>query len=533
MKFSIHPRAHSRRVSILTASFVTATITAISATNAVAQTAPSFAVGGGSFVQGLFIDGDTLAIGASSSGIVWRNGHTATFGSTGSAQALCGRRVGDHLVIVRVGHDSVSRSDGINATVGAVPVIEREKISSCAVDPSGDVYFVGEHRAVYRWRGNDWSVLSFAAATTTYSVAIGADSTLYIATSDGLVRRTQTGFERVSLGAVSVPTTGSVKLWISDRTQRLYLAHYGAITVFDPSTGRATQHRHTLFGSPGAITGVASPAGDLIAFAAQSNVALFDGSSFTQLPQEFVFARGLAFDLAGGALYVGAQSELGAVAITHPWLRAAASAAPAPVAEPASQSAPTTDSAALGAQRINVASTSGSTTTAAPAESAMPTRREPYTIFPVVRFGFGVASGQGALRTNEAGFAFDATAGLIAFRERRGFQFMPELGVSHQVGPTPGGTYFTLGTSALFGTMYVSGGVLARGVFGGNAAGFTGGLRTGLVVQFLYTSISLDLSYQLLTAIDNRHGFVATLSFNPVPLVGALFLAAMFRSNVR
>lgn len=521
-------------MSLLKNAVTITAITAISATNAVAQSAPSFAVGGGSFVHGLFIDGDTLAIGASSSGIVWRSGHTASFGSMGSAQALCGRRVGDHLVIALVRHDSVSRSDGVTAMGGAVPVIEGERISSCAVDPSGDVYFVGEHRAVYRWRGNDWSVLPFDAPTTTFSAAIAADSTLYIATSDGLARRTQTGFERVSLGAFSIPYNGSAKLWISDRTQQVYLAHYGAITVFDPRTGRTRQHRHELFGEPGAITGVASPLGDLVAIATQSNVALFDGSAFTQLPQEFVFARGLAFDPAGGALYVGAQSAFGAVAITHPWLRAAASTAPAPVAEPIALSTPTTVSAAVGAQRIEVVSSDGSITTGAPAQTTTAPRREPYSFFPVVRFGFGLATGTGASRRNEAGFAFDATAGMIAFKDGRSFQFMPELGVSYQAGPTPGGTYFTLGTSALYGSMLFSGGVLARGLLGGSSAGFAAGLRAGVVLQFLYTSLSLDLSYQYLpTAIDNRHGVVATLSFNPVPLVGALFLGAFFHSILR
>ena len=83
-----------------------------------------------------------------------------------------------------------------------------------------------------------------------------------------------------------------------------------------------------MFGGVRALTGVATAQGDLIAVAAQSTVALFDGRRLTPFDREVVFARELAFDPAGGALYVGAQSELAALACATPWLTPHASPLP-------------------------------------------------------------------------------------------------------------------------------------------------------------------------------------------------------------
>jgi hypothetical protein len=147
-----------------------------------------------------------------------------------------------------------------------------------------------------------------------------------------------------------------------------------------------------------------------------------------------------------------------------------------------------------------------------------------------VRFGFGAAMGDGASRNFETAFAFDFTAGLFLHKDRTTFMFMPEIGVSYQGGPSPGGTYFTAGSSVFYGNMLFGGGLLARGLIGGSSSGFAGGFRTGLVLQGLLASITVDLSYQFLpTATDNRHGFVGTVSINPLPLVGLALMVGAFR----
>ncbi|MFO0556865.1 MAG: hypothetical protein U0269_02485 [Polyangiales bacterium] len=494
-------------------------------TDARAQSRPSFAVGNNSFVRGLFIDGDTLAIGGSTAGVHWRNGTISSLGS-GGTQALCGRRVGDRLVIARAAFDGVVRSDGVNVASASAPLVDRERISACAVDSTGAVYFAGEHNAIYRWSGDDWSTLRLGAGVSVASLAVSTDDTLYVLASDGLLRRTGSAFDRVALGLESAPTGEATALWISERTHRAYIAWGASLFVLDLGSGAVRLHHHSMFGGCHAITGIAAPSGDLVALAAQSNVALFDGRAFTTLGRDYVFTRALAFDPPGGALYVGAQSEVGALSIDHPALRAYAATLPAPVVA----AAPTMNDP-VPTQRITVAPANAS-----PPRSSQPStsRNDPYTFIPTVRFGFGAAMGTGASRNLETGFSFDAIAGAFGYRERSSVQFLPELGVAYQGGPSPGGTYFRAGTSVLYGNLLFSGGLSAHALIGGSSAGFAAGLRTGVILQTLLTGITVDLGYQFLpTATDNRHAFVGTLSVNPIPLIlGIWFASSFFRMRM-
>jgi hypothetical protein len=140
--------------------------------------------------------------------------------------------------------------------------------------------------------------------------------------------------------------------------------------------------------------------------------------------------------------------------------------------------------------------------------------------------------GTGASRTLETGFSFDALAGAFAYREQSSLQFLPELGVAYQGGPSPGGTYFRAGASVLYGNLIFSGGLSAHGLVGGSSAGFAAGFRAGAIIQTLLTGITLNLGYQFLpTATDNRHAFVGTLSVNPIPLIlGIWFASSFFRA---
>jgi hypothetical protein len=495
-----------------------------------AQSAAPFALGEQSFVRGLFIDGDTLAIGGSTAQILTRDGRSQRLGQSSGTLALCGRRVGDRLVIAHAGYDAVTRVDGAVTARSAAPVLNGERLVHCAIDAAGAVYFVGERRAVYRWSGRDWSVLAFDGQTNAAAAAIAPDDTLYVLTQRGVLRRRGDVFE-LALSSTNMPDGESSGAWISERTLRMYIAWDNAVVVLDLRNGNASTHRHSMFGRTRAITGIAAPTGDLVAVAAQSNVALFDGATFSPLPQQYVFAGGLAFDPAGRALYVGAQSTSGAIAITGDRALARLTGAQVepvqaqPVASDtsAARSAPDEAADARSAQRTEASSVAGQP----PANEAP--RREQYSYFPVARFGFGLAAGEGASRTHETGFAFDFNAGLFAYKERASVQFLPEIGVSYQAGPSPGGTYLTVGGSVLYGNMLFSGGLLARGMLGGSSSGFAGGVRTGLALQALFTSVTLDVGYQyLLTGGNNQHAFVGTISVNPMPLVGALFLATMF-----
>jgi hypothetical protein len=492
-------------------------------TDARAQSRPSFALGNNSFVRGLFIDGDTLAIGGSSAGVYWRNGTISSLGE-GGTQTLCGRRIADRLVIARASFTGVERSDGVNVTSASAPLVNGERISACAVDSTGAVYFAGEHNAVYRWSGDDWSTLRLSPGVTVTSLALSTDDTLYVLATDALLRRSGSAFERVVLSFGRTPTGEATALWISERTHRAYIAWGASLIVLDLRSGAVRLHEHSMFGECGAITGIAAPSGDLVAIAAQSRVALFDGRSFTMLGPQYAFARGLAFDPAGGALYVGAQSEVGAIAIDHPAMRAYAATLPAAVVAPA----PTMNDP-VPTQQLPV-----SPVNASPPRSSEPSssRSDPYTFIPTLRFGFGAAIGTGASRNLETGFSFDATAGVFGYRDRLSVQFLPELGVAYQGGPSPGGTYFRAGTSVLYGNLVFSGGLSAHALIGGSSAGFAAGLRTGVILQALLTGITVDLGYQFLpTATDNRHAFVGTLSVNPIPLIlGILFASAFFRS---
>lgn len=503
---------------------IAAAVASITVT-AQAQTAPAFAIGENSFVRGLFIDGDTLAIGGSQSRVVRRSGQVFSLSSGGGTLALCGRRVGDRLVIVHAGYSAVLRSDGVHSASGSAPLIEREQLRGCAVDSTGAVYFAGEHHAVYRWSGDDWSVLRFGESLTVTGLALASDDTLYVLTATGLVRRSGAGFERVSLGN-SQPSSGEPgALWISDRTHRAYIAWGSSVVVLDLRSGASRAHAHGMFGSASAITGVAAPSGDLVAVAAQSRMALFDGQSLTALAGEFVFPRALAFDPAGRALYVGAQSASGAIAVDHPWLGAYAATLPTATELPVvAQSAPVDAHAAPRDERVAAQQS-------APIDRTATARSDPYTFIPAVRFGFGAAMGTGATRNLETGFSFDATAGVFGYRERSSVQFFPELGVAYQGGPTPGGTYFRGGGSVLYGSLVVSGGLSAHALIGGSSAGFAAGMRAGVIVQTLLTGITLDLGYQFLpTAIDNRHAFVGTIAINPIPLIlGIWFASGFFR----
>lgn len=529
---------HARRAfhgcSLLTAALGISLALGLDPARAWAQDARPFPTSANSFVRGIFLDGDTLAVGGSTASIAWRDGTVVGLPTSGGTQALCGRRVGDGLVIAHASFSGVARSDGANVTTGSAPTMSSDRITSCAVDASGSVYFVGERRAAYRWSGNSWTVLEFNGAITgeTVGAAVGPEGTLYVLSTAGLARLVEERFEPVPVPELGQRTVTSGALWVSERTGRVHIAWDHAVVVFDPQTGRSTVHRHDLFGSSRAITGVSTPSGELIAVAAQSSIAVFDGQQFWTSPREFVFTRGLAFDPRGRALYVGAQPEVGAIAIGHPWLAAQGAAAPAPVERPAVVGpSPVNSSESTERMAVTPAGGGASSVTPSDAGSSSIPRSTRYSYFPVARFGFGAALGPGARSSLEGGFAFDFTAGLLAYRDRPTVQFMPELGVSYQGGPTPGGTYFTAGLSALYGSQLFSGGLAMRGMMGGSSAGFAGGVRSGLVFQALFTSFSLDLGYQYLpTAVDNRHAFVATVSVNPVPLIAGLFiLDTLFR----
>jgi hypothetical protein len=172
-------------------------------------------------------------------------------------------------------------------------------------------------------------------------------------------------------------------------------------------------------------------------------------------------------------------------------------------------------------------------------EQSSSSRDRRYSFWPAIRFGFGAAMGPGASSSFEGGFSFDATVGVIAFQEadsfglwRLGVQFLPELGLATQSGPSPGGTYFRAGSSVLLGTPIISGGLSAHGLVGGSSAGFAAGLRSGAIVQFLLTAITIELAYQYLpTATDNRHALVGTIALNPIPVIALLFMTSIFSSQ--
>lgn len=368
---------------------------------ATAQSAARFSLGEQSFVRGLFIDGDTLAIGGSTAQIITRDGRSRRLGQSSGTLALCGRRVGDRLVIAHAGYDAVTRVDGAVTARSAAPVLNGERLVHCAIDSGGAVYFVGERAAVYRWSGREWSVLPFDGRTTATAAALAPDDTLYVLTQRGVLRRRGDVFE-LALSSTNMPGGEPSGAWISGRTLRMYIAWDNAVVVLDLRDGSTSVHRHSMFGRTGAITGIAAPTGDLVAIAAQSNVALFDGATFSPLPQQHVFAGGLAFDPAGRALYVGAQSTSGAIAITGDRAVARLTGATVePVVEQplASAARPVSDEAAdaRSAQRTAAPSVAG------PPPTNEAPRREQHSYFPVARFGFGLASGLGAARAHETG----------------------------------------------------------------------------------------------------------------------------------
>jgi hypothetical protein len=235
------------------------------------------------------------------------------------------------------------------------------------------------------------------------------------------------------------------------------------------------------------------------------------------------FNRALAFDLAGRALYVGAQQGVTAVAIAHPWLASAASALPPAVPQPVSETQPVRPSAVE--PRTPLAQPS--------AAVRAPSRARGFQFFPTARAGFGVAMGPLASGSIDTAFALDVRAGAIGYRdESSDWQLWPELGVAYQSGPTPGGTYFTAGLTALYGSLLFSGGLGAHAVLGDARTGLGVGARSSLVLQGLFTALTVDLSHQWVRAgPDDRHEFRATLAINPIPIVaGLFFMGGFFRA---
>lgn len=142
-----------------------------------------------------------------------------------------------------------------------------------------------------------------------------------------------------------------------------------------------------------------------------------------------------------------------------------------------------------------------------------------------------MAIGNAVAGSLDSGFAFDARLGALRYHRRRGLQLWPELGVAYNGGPAPGGTYFTAGLAALYGTLQFSGGVGASLVVGDARTGLGAGVRTSVVLQTALTSLSVDLSHQYLSVgTENRHEFRATLGINPIPLI---FVATFIRGIVR
>lgn len=476
---------------------------------------PAFAIEPNTFVRGIYLDGDLLSVAGSHQSLQWRNGTHGDPGRLYTVSAHCGARVGSGVLIVSTDSRDVTFSNGQTHTRVALPVIDHERITSCAVDAAGRTYFTGERHAIYVHHRGTWRTVPMG--TTPVSVIVARDDGAVFAVGFAGVVRVET--DRM----VPVPVQGFAVLgrspesaWLSPVSGRLYLAAGASLLAVDLAQGRATAHPHGMFGSANALAGVATANGDQLAIAAQSDVALFDGRTFTVVARGAFFARGLAFDVRGRALYIGAQSAVTRVALPESW--AMAPSVPLSAPEVAARVTP-------------------------PVPSTIPTARVPTPPsqspsqdditslwFPTVRAAFGVSIGNTATGALDSGFAFDARAGALRYTERRSrLQLWPELGVAYNAGPAPGGTYFTAGLSALYGGLVFSGGVGANLVFGDARTGVGVGLRSSLVMQFAATSLTVDLSHQYLNVgPENRHEFRATIGLNPLPLILAV---ALFRGS--
>jgi hypothetical protein len=484
-----------------------------------AQSAEAFPSVHASFVRGAFIDGDLLAVGGGGVALQWRGGARFNAELRG-VRALCGARVGDRLVVVAVDDREMVLSDGATSRRASVPTLEGERVVGCAVDANGRVFFAGESRAIYRLHDGQWRLLTTPSGASIRSIATGPAG-VFVASERGFWRVEEERVEPLTVTGLEGREGEPASAWVSPRTGRLYLAWGDALVSVDVARGTATSHRHGMFGRAQSLTGVASNEGDLLAIGAQSEVALFDGRTFTVVARDGVtFNRALAFDLAGRALYVGAQQGVTAVAIAHPWLASAASALPPPVPQPVHTTQPAN------------AVTAPSRTPLAQPRPAAPTlpRARRFQFFPTARAGFGVAMGPLASGSIDTAFALDVRAGAIGYRdESRDWQIWPELGVAYQTGPSPGGTYFTAGLTALYGSLLFSGGLGAHALVGDARTGLGAGVRSSLVLQGLFTALTVDLSHQFIrVGPEDRHEFRATLAINPIPIIAGFFLMSGF-----
>lgn len=495
--------------------------------------APAPFVGPSDWLHGVWGDGGVLAV-QDLFGVraICRSGQVVPMSTPKyeHLEALGGGGPAGAPVIAAVGEaGAVLVWGGARPGFERAPVIEAEGLVGVTVDAAGRIYAAGERHAVYVRDGAVWAVHRYPGATAPAVRAIAAlgpgrvlmvgEEGLVLTYRDGVVRRLNlpTGALTGDLKALWVSPSGSAWIVGDGSLARLDVQRGAVISVPIPLSGPAAA----------AITGVATPQGDVVVVGGMNDLALYDGERFLRIPGEYSFPEGLHLDGHEGALYVAHRDGLRRIGLRHPGLdaaRAASGAAPP---------CPLGDRGYFPEYRSERTGYRGQGDPVEPVAVDEVIVPKPRGTIPTLRLALGPAiegrAGGGATSTLTLDLLLGATVGV-----RPRVAVWPEFGYSFQRPSASGGHFFTAGVGPLFGGKFAGVAVMPRLVVGSAGGALAMGMRTSVIGTFALDMLAIEAGHQWLWAEGaSLHEARVTFSLNVAPLLAVLAIAAVARRLMR
>lgn len=475
-------------------------------------------------------DGEDMILVASGNGVqrICRSGGTSTGPALVGADALAGAGRGASATLVAAGSRGqlarwvAGKWESVNA-----PVLNQEEIKGVAVDARGRVLAAGESSALYVWERDAWQVHRYPAGSKVLGLVSAPDGGAVLFGARGLLL----AFQHDALRPITIDATPPIAgdllaAWLSPGSGQLWVAtEQGFLASVDLGSGQARAVKSPLFGTPRALTGASTPAGDLLALSGQSDLALYDGKEWKPLGVNLSFPEGLYLDVRGGSLYAVNRDGLSRVPVEHARLAAAQAALP-PVSAAANAECP--------ADVVN----------APPAPPAPLARRtvvptgdepsDPRTVdvlrWPTLRVGAGYGFHPGEPGGIKSTFDLDINLGMRV-GITRSFALWPELGYSYVTGGPEGGNFVTAGVGPIFGSPIVAVGWQPKLVVGDARGALGVGMRNALVGSFIYDIVSVELSHQWVhTSVAEHHEGRVMFAFDVLPVAGYLLFTNLMYS---
>jgi len=398
--------------------------------------------------------------------------------------------------------------------VAQAPTIGEEDLVGAVIDGHGTTSVAGKQTALYQTAGDTWSIHRYPEQLgEVHSLAQYTDGRIVLGGSRGVY--TYFG-DTFSAKKLSQSLDGAPKdMWISS-DDTLWLVTDSKLARLT-KTGEFQTFEPPLFGRLRAISGVSTPAGEVVAVAAQSELALFDGTHFLRMSGNYSFPEDLHLDGANEALYIAHRDGLTHVQFDHPTIVPRAidvdTICPIPKQLGGTQGAMT---------GVHSSRTTKAKLSEAKKKSSQGTRDS----MPTLRLAFGVAFGQDSEQSPDASFAFDLMAGgTIGVAPK--LSVFPEFGYGHSRLREAREDLFLAGVGPLWGNEIAAVGVVPRFALGKSNSQFAIGTRTGLIGSFGMDILAIEVAHQWLrVGGQNLHEGRVMASINILPLFAAVLLAA-------